>query len=593
MRDIFEYPFDHVKIFRSRGRIRSTLEPIAQRSIKIYILSGSTVAELKDLIGLFLLNFGVNAQIEVGDYNTYFEDALFGEKIDAFSPDWVYVHTSIRNLSAFPKLTDDGSKFAALVDHEVSRIRQVVAALTSRSLRVVVNNIDKPALRGVGNLSAYHPTGTLHFVNRLNEAIYDIVRGTDGVFLNDIDYLSAVVGLDRWHDWNYWNAFKYAVSPYALPWVAASVASIISAAEGAGKKALVCDLDNTLWGGVIGDDGKEGIVLGPDTAKGEAYQAVQEYVRALKDRGIALAVNSKNEPELAKTGFDHEHSLLSFEDFAAFEANWSPKSSNIGLIESQLNLSADSFAYIDDNAAEISEVAMHRPEVFGLRCMKTPIELIVQLDRLGIFEAVSLSAEDLNRSTYYQDNLKRESLRNQVGSIEDYLRSLELKARIGVIGPLIKDRAVQLINKTNQFNPTTQRIDMQELEQRLNSGMDIALYAGLKDRFGDNGIVSVLLARTDGKAADIDTWVMSCRVFNRELELALLDRFVARCQELGVEDINAIYRPTPKNGYVASLYEKLGFQCIFKDENESRYHLNIRELWVELNKLIEIENESN
>jgi FkbH-like protein len=587
----FSYPFDHASLMRNKRRIKEELQPRAKRKLKIYVLSGSTVGELKDLIPLFLLNFGIDAEIRVGDYNTYYEDALFGDNIESFGPDWVYLHTTNKNIKNFPKLSDSTQTVDTLLQEEQARLLHIIEALRKKSMKTIVNNFELPLVRDTGNLSSMHPAGHVRFINQLNQIVGEMIDTGGGVFLNDLNYLSSVVGLDRWYDSNYWHAFKYAISPFAMPWLASSVASNITSAEGAAKKVLLCDLDNTMWGGVIGDDGKEGIELGPESPKGEAFQDVQNYVKSLKDRGIALAVNSKNDPVLAATGFEHEYSVLSKDDFAAFLATWDPKSQNVSQIAKQLNLGSDSFAFIDDNDAEISEVGLNRPEVLSFTYKSSPYELAVQIDRLGVFEPTSLSAEDLKRSNYYQDNQRREQLLQQAGSVDEYLQSLSMSAVIASIGGTEKERAVQLINKTNQFNPTTRRIDAQELDRRLKAQEDIALFARLKDKFGDNGIVSILLADVRGDTAEIDTWVMSCRVFNRQLEHAVFDQLVRKCQDKGVAHITASFRPTAKNGYVQDLYDKLGFECVAEAGDEREYRFAVRDNWEQLNNHIEIEHE--
>lgn len=562
-----------------------------KRKLKIYVLSGSTVGELKDLIPLFLANFGIETEIRVGEYNTYYEDALFGSNIKEFKPDWVYLHTTIKNINRFPNLDDTSETIDTLIQEEYARLAHVIEALRKQSVKTIVNNFELPLVRNIGNLSSVHPMGHIRFINRLNQNIGESIDAAQGVYLNDINYLSSVVGLDRWFDPNYWHAFKYAVSPFALPWIASSVAATIASAEGATKKVLLCDLDNTLWGGVIGDDDKEGIELGPETPKGEAFQDVQNYVKALRKRGIALAVNSKNDPSLAYTGFDHDYSVLSKDDFSAFLATWNPKSVNVGEIATQLNLGFDSFAFIDDNDAEISEVALNRPEVLSFTYASSPFELAVQIDRLGVFEPTLLSAEDLKRASYYRDNQKREQLMRQASSVEEYLATLAMKAVVAPIGQPERERAVQLINKTNQFNPTTRRTDAPELDRRLDDREDVALYAKLKDKFGDNGIVSILLAGVKGDIAEIDTWVMSCRVFNRQLEHAVFDELVRRCKDKGVKHIVASYQPTEKNGYVQDLYDKLGFERVAEAGDVRRYRFDVVDTWEELNRLIEIEYE--
>ncbi|WP_109316457.1 HAD-IIIC family phosphatase [Pseudovibrio ascidiaceicola] len=586
--DLFSYPFKSNELFRSRKKIKKALAPRAKRELKIHVLSGATVGELSDLIEVFLLRFGIQAEISVGDYNQFYEEALFGGQVELTAPDWVYVHTSIKNIRRFPKIFESQNEISTLIETEVKRITDVASKMASSGRKVIINTVEMPELRVMGGVSATRSDGSVNFVRKINEKIVEFVEENDAVFLNDIEYQSSVVGLDRWYDWNYWSAFKYPYSPEVFPWVASSIASTIASAEGASKKLLVCDLDNTLWGGVIGDEGPDQLKLGPDTPKGEMFLQVQSYLSVLKDRGVALAVNSKNELNLAEAGFDLESSALSRDDFAAFYANWKPKSDNIKDIAAGLNLGTDSFVFIDDNKAEIQEVNLNCPEVLAVSYDKNPIELIRQIDRSGFFDPNTISTEDAKRTDYYKKNQRRKQLETQASSIEGYLSSLNMISNIFDVEASSLERVVQLINKTNQFNPTTSRTDHDQLRNRITSRDHIVLAAKLSDQFGDSGIVSALEAKLDGNNATINTWVMSCRVFNRTLEYAIFDMFVERCKAHGVNTISAKYISSAKNKYVKNLYSKLGFDVVEDIAEEKIYKYFVSNSKAKLNKHIEI-----
>lgn len=588
MLDIFNYPFDASKIFRARGDIRDALAPKASTKIKLYILSGSTTGELPELISVFLLNFGIDAEVRCGDYNTYYEDALFGSEIDEFNPDWAYIHTTFRNIKQLPAPSDTRESVDKLLSDQASIHQQVMAALTKRQCRVIANNFERPLLRVTGSASMSHFAGHLSFVRALNDTISEMVNEADNVYLNDIDYLSSVAGLDSWHNLKYWHAFKYAVGPEHMALLASSIASIIGSVMGKAKKVLVSDLDNTLWGGVIGDDGVDGLDLGPGSARGEQFLDAHHYLQDLRARGIALAVNSKNEDDIAKTGFGHADSALSVDDFASFVANWHPKSENMKTIAQELNLNTDSFVFIDDNEAERAEVTGSHPEIATLSFKKSPMEAILTLERLGLFETETISREDLQRSTYYTANKKRLENTGADLTFDQHLEFLEMRAEIGRINPSNKQRAFQLINKTNQFNPTTKRIDEKTLADRMSSENDILLYARLTDRFGDNGLVSFLLASVEDDVAKIDTWVMSCRVFKRELEMAIFDALVTELDDKNIRKVEGHFIPTAKNGYVTDLYDRLGFECVSTDGEKKHYQLETGECYQPQNRFTKV-----
>lgn len=591
MPDHFDYPFDSSKLFRNRRQIKQELSPRSSRSLRIHILSGSTIGELSEFLELFLLNFGIKASITTGQFNAFYDEALYGSDVQSLKPDWVYVHTTIKNVREFPLPSQEERETEKLAQEEAGRLIDVAKALTSNGAKVILNNFENPPFREMGNLSSLSPAGTVSFVRRLNRILGDNAKDFPGVFLNDINYVSSIAGLDKWYDWAYWSAFRYAVAPSCLPWLASSVSSLIAAGEGCTKKALVSDLDNTLWGGMIGDDGAEQIALGPDDAKGEMFSTVQTYLRGLAERGIALAINSKNDQSLAMAGLTSKHSQLPPESISAFCINWTPKSQNMETIAQRLNLNPDSFVFLDDNPAELEEVQRIFPEISCVSYNTSPIEMITKIDRLGYFETVSLSQEDISRIGYYKANLERETFKQTAGTIEDYLSSLQMKSRVSPLAGNILTRAVQLINKTNQFNPTTQRTDQKTLEARLEQGSTIALSADLRDRFGDNGVVSVLLAGISGSTAVIDTWVMSCRVFNRTLEHAIFNVFRSICEDHHIDRIEAAYVPTPKNKYVEELYDKLGFTLKGCEGSRKHYELPLAGALKSLDTFIEVSHD--
>lgn len=589
MQDFFDYPFNSAKLIRARSKIRQLYTDQNNRKVRIYILSGSTLGELPELISLFLLRFGIEADVKVGEYGSYYEEAVFGRQLQEFSPDWVYLHTSIKNVLQFPNHHDQEHVVEEIVKAEVDRFSEIIKAIKSVGAKAIINNFEKPELRYTGAKSASDPGGNVSFIRRLNLEIDRMINEETNAYLNDLEYLSSVIGLDDWYDWNYWSAFKYAMAPTAMPLIASSISSLVASGEGATKKLLVCDLDNTLWGGVVGDDGVNDLKIGPETAQGEMHAHLQSYIKKLSESGATLAVNSKNEKSIAHSGFDHEHSILSLTDFASFMANWDRKSENIQNISQELNLSIDSMVFIDDNHAEISEVLQSCPGLTALTYKKTPIEIARAIDRGGLFDKNLYSDDDSKRNLYYQGNHKRQELQKASKDIGTYLSSLAMRSSIKNISTSTLKRSVQLINKTNQFNATTIRTDEETLKVRLSDPNSIAICADLSDRFGDNGIVSILLADQIHSTLVIHTWVMSCRVFNRTLEVAMMEELIKHCISLNIETITAFFSPTPKNNYVNDLYEKLGFSHVQTVGSKKEYKLDLNNrTWPE-NNWIEVE----
>jgi FkbH-like protein len=350
-----------------------------------------------------------------------------------------------------------------------------------------------------------------------------------------------------------------------IPTLCHSVANIMKSLLGKNKKSVVLDLDNTLWGGIIGDDGPEGIVLGKETPTGMAYAEFQQYLKELSQLGVLLNVCSKNEDAIARQGFARADSVLKADDFLCFKANWEPKHMNIAAIAQELNILPDSLVFMDDNPAEREIVRRELPTV-TVPELTAPEQYLYALDKAGYFEVTTLSADDKKRNEMYKQNLQRAAIQQSFGNYNDYLRSLEMHCEIGAFDAAHAERITQLINKTNQFNLTTRRYTAAEVESIMNDPNYITLYGRLVDKFGDNGIVTAIIAHKHGTEADIDLWIMSCRTFKRQLEHAMFDRLVAVCAAQGITRINGFYYPTAKNLLVSDFYATIGFDKTGEDE---------------------------
>ena len=340
-------------------------------------------------------------------------------------------------------------------------------------------------------------------------------------------------------------------------------ARLIAAARGKYKKCLVLDLDNTLWGGVIGDDGIEGIVLGAGSGVGEAFLAVQAYAKTLSQRGVLLAVCSKNDPVVAETAFrDHPEMLLKRSDIAAFMANWNDKAENLVAIAKALNIGLDSLVFVDDNPVERARIREALPMVAVPELPADPAGYVRCLARAGHFEATAFTREDLERSRQYAANAARENLANASGGMDEFLQGLEMSVDYGPISPTNLARVTQLINKTNQFNTTTVRRTEHEIDALMADPSTIGLQFRLIDKFGDNGIVSVIILTPQAdraNALEIVTWVMSCRVFGRQLEDEVMNIVVDAARQRKVERLCGQIIPTKKNSVIRELFANLGF----------------------------------
>lgn len=396
------------------------------------------------------------------------------------------------------------------------------------------------------------------FNRRLAEAAAE-----EKVLLVDLDAAAASEGRAAWHDPVRWHQAKQVVTPAALPLYGDLVARVLAAACGLSRKCLVLDLDNTLWGGVVGDDGIEGIVLGQGSATGEAYLAFQRYAAALADRGIVLALCSKNDADLVEQVFKtHPEMHLKRERIAAAAVNWTDKATNLRTLAQTLDLGLDSFVFVDDNPAEREIVRRELPMVAVPELPDDVAHYPAVIAAAGYFEAVAFTAEDGTRARQYAENAQRRELLTAATDMDGFLASLEMRldARPPANGDLA--RIAQLINKSNQFNLTTKRYTAEEVERALNDPEVVLRGFRLTDKFGDNGLIAVIIARpheAEREALAVDTWLMSCRVLGRGVEAACLRVLAHEARRRGARALIGEYRPSARNGMVRDHYPRLGF----------------------------------
>ena len=567
MREL-QYPFDPGSLLAKRKSLRRALLSDGAPRIhkKIAVLGGSTTSDIVKMMELFLLDAGIQPEFYESEYGQYLQDAVFPpQKLLDFAPDLAFVHTTSRNIANWPVPTDTPQAVEEKLQAELSRFRRVWEGV-ERHLRcpVIQNNFEPPFYRLLGNRDGWDPRGRTHFTRRLNEAFAAHAAQSQGFYLNDAAYLAADFGLRRWADPASWNLYKYAMCLEAVPAFAFSVANIIKSLFGRNKKVLALDLDNTLWGGVVGDDGVEGLEIGQETGVAQSYYEFQDYLKQLSATGVLLTVCSKNEYENAVAGLRHPEGLLRPEDFVCIKASWDNKDRSLLETAEELNLLPEAMVFADDNPAEREIVraqlkAVAVPELEGVE------DYIAAIDRGGYFEVTMFSEDDRKRGDMVRANARRAALQADFGDYGEYLRSLEMRAVIDDFLPVYLARITQLTNKSNQFNLTTRRYTVEEMEAAFRDENRIRLYGKLADKFGDNGVVSVVIGKKNGDTLDIELWLMSCRVLKRDMELAMLDRLVERCREAGIATIRGRYLPTAKNGMVRELYGSFGFQKVCED----------------------------
>ncbi len=587
-----EYPFDSETILKKSKSIkrRLLLDGSVRLPKKIAVLGGSTTHDIVRILELFLLNQGIEPRFYESEYGQYWEDAMFGSgALQDFAPDLFFIHTSLRNIQAFPETDASEEEVEALLGTEYDRFCAMWEKLEKDwHCPVIQNNFEYPYFRLLGNQDSVDMHGRTRFVSELNRRFADYARGHANFFINDINYQSAVYGLDEWSAPQYWHMYKYALCLQAIPWMTHNVANIIKSVYGKNKKSLVLDLDNTLWGGVVGDDGVENLEIGPETGMGQVYAEFQSYVKMLKDCGVMLNVASKNEEENALAGLSHPAGVLRTRDFILVKANWEPKSKNLLEIAEELNILPDSLVFVDDNPAE-REIVRRQVQGAAVPEVKKPEDFVRVLDRSGYFEVTALSEDDKKRSEMYRENLARKKQQAAFADYTEYLLSLQMKGTIRSFEPVFMARIAQLTNKSNQFNLTTKRFDVGQIERMAADARYITLYGKLEDRFGDNGVVSVVIGRKQEGALHVELWLMSCRVLKRDMEFAMMDALVERCRLADIRTIYGYYYPTAKNAMVRDFYGLQGFEKISEDgEKNAVWRFEIPDAYEKKNHVIAV-----
>ena len=515
--------------------------------VRLAVLGSSTTAQLLPLLRLHGFKEGLRVELYDAPFDAYQQEILDDKSgLYAFKPQAALLFVNYRDARPGP------------AEAEAERWRSLWTFLRERAgCAVLMNNFDCPVERPWGNLEVARTDAGLGRLRRLNALLAE--KAGAGAALIDVEHVSAVLGKENWHDPRFWHHSRQAMSFEGLARYAAEAASVLAAALGRSRKCLVLDLDNTLWGGVVGDDGVEALELA-GSPSGEAFLDFQRYVKELGRRGVLLAVCSKNDDARAREPFlKRADMVLRLEDFSAFIANWEDKATNLRAIAGMLHLGLDALVFSDDSPIELELVRRFCPEVAVVELPEDPAGYCRALDTRRLFETVVISHEDASRAAHFQAETARAQLQQKAPDLCSFLRDLEMTSDAGPFAEADVARLSQLINKTNQFNLTTRRYSEPEVRAVMKDPSAWTLALRLRDRLGDYGLISAVIAYRKGKILEIDTWLMSCRVLGRGVEKLAFNRLLEAARAAGAESISARYLPTPKNGPVQELLPSLGF----------------------------------
>ena len=535
--------------------------PPGAKTVKVAILADCAIQQLALLLKALAARNGVALDVYEGGYDSIDLEILNPDSsLYAFGPQYLIVLLSGEKLKT--RLYDSADRMAFAAD-TIGRIEGLWGAFGARSAATIVQStFVLPSERAFGNyeLKAADSVGAIF--TEINYRLAVRARSAKNVLLSDVDFLAASIGRQQWLDPRLWNMAKIPCRLDHLPRLAQSLLDTVLAATGIFIKCVVLDLDNTLWGGVIGDDGLEGIALG-EFDEGEAFVGFQKFIRELKRRGIILAVVSKNEHANAILPFkEHPFMALKEEDISAFVANWDNKADNIRRVQKTLNIGFDSFVFLDDNPFERNIVREYVPGVVVPELPEDPSSYLETLAGLNLFETASFSEADLQRAAQYREEAQREIIKTRFTNVNDYLVSLGMQIKLERFNAFNLPRIAQLIQRSNQFNLMTRRYGEAACEAMMKDASVAPLTLKLADKFGDYGLISVVILRSAGEDLEIDEYLMSCRVLQRGVESFAMNNIFAYAQRLGLKRVVGRYIPTAKNDMVKDFFKGFGFERV-------------------------------
>lgn len=527
------------------------------KEIKVCIVGDSATQFLKQAIKGYGFEEGYNFNIYEADYNQVERQILdVSSELYSFKPDFIIIFQSIQKLTKkFYK--SDKLSFA---DKHIEEVTNFYATISGKlNSKIIYFNFPEINDTIFGNFSNKIEQSLVYQLRKINYELMNLSMKYKNLNILDYSIINAQFGKSFCFDPKVYYTADMVLSIDVLPFIAKNVTDIIASISGKFKKCLIIDLDNTMWGGIIGDDGIDNIQIG-DLGIGKVFTEFQVWMKQLKQRGIILAICSKNTEAIAKEPFEkHPEMVLSLDDIAVFVANWENKADNIKYIQSILNIGFDSMVFLDDNPVEREMVRTHLPEVLVPELPEDPSLYLDYLLKLNLFETASFSDGDEQRTKQYQEEAGRVILQKSFTNEDDFLTNLNMVSEIKAFNKFNIPRVAQLSQRSNQFNLRTVRYTDEDIEKLSVSDSHLTLTFNLIDKFGDNGLICVLILAKQGEALFIDTWLMSCRVLKRGMENFTLNTIVKIAKEQGFTKLIGEYVPTPKNGMVENHYKNLGF----------------------------------
>ncbi len=561
--------------FRLIAKLKNIDYSSCRETISVALIGDAATQQLASLLTVLFAEQGVRLKIWEGPFDAIELQAYDpNSELYRFAPDFIAILNVTQALrTRYYKRPCSGAQF---LDIEYRRIKSVWDALRGHaSAPIIQSNFALPIERLFGNYDHKVPDSLYAVVSALNCRIAEGASAQNQVYVNDVEAIASSIGRRSWYDNRFWNMYKSLCALEHLPLVAQNIVDVALSIRGRAVKCVVLDLDNTLWGGVIGDDGVDGISLSAH-GDGESFHEFQSFLLELQKRGILLAICSKNTPENALKPFqEHSEMVLRREHITVFMANWEDKAENIRRIREKLNIGFDSMVFLDDNPFERNLVRSLLPDVIVPELPEEPAEYVRAICELNLFETSSFSAEDSLRTELYRQKAESEEMQAAFSSVEEYLRSLDMEITVGRFEPKRIPRISQLMQRSNQFNLTTRRRSEAECEELMRNPACYPIFAELKDRLGNHGLISIVVARSQEEELFVSDWLMSCRVLTRGVEQFLMNHVFEYAAGCGKKWVVGEYRPTAKNGMVKNFYQQFGFEPAPGDDGTTRWRLEV------------------
>lgn len=545
------------------------------KNIRIALLGDGSLQYFAMILEYCLKISEIHADILLGTYNGLEMDVMdVGSEYNKFAPEITIIFTSYRDVIYCPQITQKEDNLWNEVWREIGKYEKIWTEIyNNHQSYIMQTNFVTPIERRLGNLEANYIWSEQTFLELLNYGL--TVKRKPYVSILDFNYLAAVYGKEKWFDYSNYYLNKCNMAYDALPFAVEEVTLNILNYCGKSKKCIVLDLDNTIWGGVLEETGIDNLNIFPNDPVGEAFLAFQKYLKALKERGVILAICSKNDEEYAKKAFNLNHNMiLQLDDISCFVANWENKANNIQLIAQRLNIGLDAMVFIDDSPVERELVRTLIPEVEVLELPEDPAYYMVELEKAKYFEWLNITEDDTKRTDSYKAREQAQILLQNYDSYEKYLESLEMKIRAEDMTEISASRTAQLFNKTNQFNTVRFRGTEAQIQNMQNNGDKVINYS-LKDRFANYGMISCAIVKIQLREVVVEAWAMSCRVFKRTLEEYILNSFIKIARDNSCEKIKILYIPNERNRMIEEILSDRGFD---KESGTNYYFLDIEQI---------------